>query len=78
LIALSNTVQHYFRGLFLSINDKGHLYEMMCNWPEQDVKVGCVHYGPLISCYSETSLNWTPSGLHKMCRGFLFKGFFFI
>ena len=44
---------------------------MMCNWPEQDVKVGCVHYGPLISCYSETSLHWNPSGLDKMCRGFL-------
>lgn len=27
-----------FRGLFLSINDRGHLYEMICNWPEIDVK----------------------------------------
>ncbi|KAK3090492.1 hypothetical protein FSP39_012279 [Pinctada imbricata] len=26
------------RGLFLSINDAGHLYEMICNWPELDVK----------------------------------------
>ena len=29
----------HFRGLFLSINDKGHLYSMVCNWPENDVRV---------------------------------------
>ncbi|XP_052087376.1 NADP-dependent malic enzyme-like isoform X2 [Mytilus californianus] len=26
------------RGLFLSIHDAGHLYDMICNWPEENVE----------------------------------------
>lgn len=29
----------HFRGLFISIKDAGHIYEMICNWPERNVKV---------------------------------------
>lgn len=35
---LYGTIYRKPRGLFLSINDRGHLYEMICNWPEIDVK----------------------------------------
>ncbi|XP_061176510.1 NADP-dependent malic enzyme-like [Saccostrea echinata] len=35
---LYGTIYRKPRGLFLSINDRGHLYEMICNWPELDVK----------------------------------------
>ena len=27
------------RGLFITIHDKGHIYDILCNWPAQSVKV---------------------------------------
>ncbi|XP_041353810.1 NADP-dependent malic enzyme-like [Gigantopelta aegis] len=36
------------RGLFLTINDAGHLYEMLCNWPERDIKAIVVTDGERI------------------------------
>jgi len=27
------------RGLYVTINDIDHVYEILCNWPETDVKV---------------------------------------
>ena len=29
------------RGLFITINDIGHVYELVCNFPEEHIKV-CV------------------------------------
>ena len=57
-----------FRGLFISIKDAGHIYEMICNWPERNVKVICVwivyfpsvlpsffppHFLPHQACFSQ-------------------------
>jgi len=33
-----------FRGLYITIHDLGHVYDILCNWHIDEVKVGAYYY----------------------------------
>ena len=33
------SVFYFHRGLYITINDIGHVYDILCNWPETQIKV---------------------------------------
>ncbi len=41
-------IRNISRGLFLTIHDKGHIYDVLCNWTEQHVKAIVVTDGERI------------------------------
>ncbi len=34
----------HYRGLYITINDIGHVYDVLCNWPEPVVKVPALFF----------------------------------